>query len=46
MRILIIALFAVRPIYEQSPSVVFYEIMWTCGSASSADEWKVALQRS
>ena len=38
MRILILALFAVCPLYAQSPSVVFSDIMWMGSSASSADE--------
>ena len=39
MRILILALLAVCPLYAQSPSIVFSEIMWMGSSASSADEW-------
>ena len=39
MCILILALLAVCPLYAQSPSVVFSEIMWMGSSASSADEW-------
>ena len=39
MHILILALLAVCPLYAQSPSIVFSEIMWMGSSASSADEW-------
>ena len=39
MRILILALLTVCPLYAQSSSVVFSEIMWMGSNASSADEW-------
>lgn len=39
MRILILALLTVCPLYAQGPSVVFSEIMWMGSNASNADEW-------